>query len=245
MRPRHRVRPSLVLACASRGSRSRRIGGGGLAPTPRRCRRSSRRDAAPWERLVHRPVFRPYSGAAGCRPLRAVFYAATDWLRLATTLAANASPCAQYFVSVPPVVADKTRQRPGAGGAHPGARAELPRPRGDPLHRLAEVGRQHRLDLVPGGRRGAAPDGRRGLRRGGRRHLGAQRGHLRGATRRREPRREPRASSCAGCTTRPARARRRSGVVFVVGHRPARRRGRDLQGAHAGVAPGLGVLERR
>jgi hypothetical protein len=48
---------------------------------------------------------------ADCRPLRAVFYAATDYLRLATKLAATASPCAEYYVSVPPLVADKTQPR--------------------------------------------------------------------------------------------------------------------------------------
>lgn len=66
-----------------------------------------------WERLSARAAFRPLAVEAdACRPVRAVFYAATDWLRLATKLAAGASPCAQYLVSVPPVVADKTRPRP-------------------------------------------------------------------------------------------------------------------------------------
>jgi len=48
---------------------------------------------------------------AACRPLRAVFYAASDWLRLATKLAAARSSCAEYYVSVPPLVADKTQFR--------------------------------------------------------------------------------------------------------------------------------------
>jgi hypothetical protein len=48
---------------------------------------------------------------AACRPLRAVFYAASDWLRLATKLAAARSPCAEYYISVPPIVADKTQFR--------------------------------------------------------------------------------------------------------------------------------------
>ncbi|HEX9364449.1 MAG TPA: hypothetical protein VGA47_11780 [Candidatus Dormibacteraeota bacterium] len=46
-----------------------------------------------------------------CRPVRAVFYAETDFLRLATKLAANASPCAEYYISIPPIVADKTEPR--------------------------------------------------------------------------------------------------------------------------------------
>jgi hypothetical protein len=47
-----------------------------------------------------------------CRPLRAVFYAEQDWLRLATKLAEHASPCAEYYVSIPPIVGDKTNFRP-------------------------------------------------------------------------------------------------------------------------------------
>jgi hypothetical protein len=63
-----------------------------------------------WRQLVDRPHTLRF--AADCRPLRAVFYAATDWLRLGTKLAANASPCAQYYISIPPLVSDKTKARP-------------------------------------------------------------------------------------------------------------------------------------
>ena len=66
--------------------------------------------AALWSRLVSTRA-RQAAPAAECRPLRAVFYAASDWLRLATKLAATASPCAEYFVSIPPLVADKTTFR--------------------------------------------------------------------------------------------------------------------------------------
>jgi hypothetical protein len=62
--------------------------------------------ARQWSRLVARP--QTLRAAADCRPLRGIYYAATDWLRLATKLAASASPCAQYYVSIPPFVADKT-----------------------------------------------------------------------------------------------------------------------------------------
>jgi hypothetical protein len=65
---------------------------------------------AEWETLTRRQP-RPLRTQAACRPLRAVFYAASDWLRLATKLAAAASPCAEYYVSVPPLVADKTTFR--------------------------------------------------------------------------------------------------------------------------------------
>jgi hypothetical protein len=67
-----------------------------------------------WRRLVENRGRREARLTAGCRPLRGIFYAPTDWLRLATELAANASPCAQYYISVPPIVADKTKLRPDA-----------------------------------------------------------------------------------------------------------------------------------
>ncbi len=44
--------------------------------------------------------------------MRLVFYAPTDWLRLATKLAANQAACAQYYISIPPLAADKTNFRP-------------------------------------------------------------------------------------------------------------------------------------
>jgi hypothetical protein len=63
-----------------------------------------------WRRLVATRSRRA-AASAECRPLRAVFYAATDFLRLATKLAARASPCAEYYISIPPLVADKTQPR--------------------------------------------------------------------------------------------------------------------------------------
>ena len=62
-----------------------------------------------WTELVRRPRVHSLRTAA-CQPLRAVFYAPTDWRRLATKLAATPSPCAQYSISVPPV-GDKTQPR--------------------------------------------------------------------------------------------------------------------------------------
>jgi hypothetical protein len=69
-----------------------------------------------WQRLVARPSRQARQQQADCRPLRGVFYAATDFLRLATKLAATPSPCAEYYISVPPLVADKTQARPNAAG---------------------------------------------------------------------------------------------------------------------------------
>ena len=63
-----------------------------------------------WRRLVSRPSVAMLQSAE-CRPLRVVLYAPTDWLRLATKLASSASPCAEYYISVPPLVSDKTQPR--------------------------------------------------------------------------------------------------------------------------------------
>jgi hypothetical protein len=82
-----------------------------------------------WQQLVHRR--HPLRAAAGCRPLRAVFYTSSDWLRVATKLAANASPCAQYYISIPPLAADKTAFRTD--------QARKIRALGPSFHTLAEV----------------------------------------------------------------------------------------------------------
>jgi hypothetical protein len=60
---------------------------------------------------VHRRKTFSVAQIAGCRPLDALFYTSTDWLRLATKLAENPSPCAQYDISIPPLAADKTAFR--------------------------------------------------------------------------------------------------------------------------------------
>ena len=83
-----------------------------------------------WRRLVAARQRRTQA-PADCRPLRAVFWAATDYLRLATKLAATASPCAEYYMSVPPIVGDKTRIRPNA--------ASRIRALGPNFHAMAEV----------------------------------------------------------------------------------------------------------
>src|SRR5579862_7905157 len=66
-----------------------------------------------WRELVARPRIAHGRAQAPCRPLRGIFYAQTDWLRLATLLAAQPSPCAQYYISVPPLAASKTTLRSG------------------------------------------------------------------------------------------------------------------------------------
>jgi hypothetical protein len=62
-----------------------------------------------WRRLVNRKL--PLAATPDCRPLRAVFYGEQEWLRLATKLAEHESPCAEYYVSIPPIVGDKTNFR--------------------------------------------------------------------------------------------------------------------------------------
>jgi hypothetical protein len=121
----------LALACALAGLVLTQPAVASAAAQPPVPSLDPRGTQAEWVKLVHRPVFRPYAVEAACRPLRAVFYAQTDWLRLATMLAANASPCAQYSISVPPVVADKTKLRPD----------QAPRIRalGPTIHALAEI----------------------------------------------------------------------------------------------------------
>jgi hypothetical protein len=78
-----------------------------------------------------RPRFRYASTAADCRPAELVFYAARDWLRLGAKLAERASPCAHYYISIPPLVADKTNARPNQAWR---IRALGPR-----FHAMAEV----------------------------------------------------------------------------------------------------------
>ena len=63
-----------------------------------------------WRRLVATRSHQPRV-TADCRPLRSVFYAATDFLRLATKLAANGSPCAEYYISIPSIVGNRTQPR--------------------------------------------------------------------------------------------------------------------------------------
>ena len=62
-----------------------------------------------------KPRYR-FSGRAAstavCRASEFVFYAARDWLRLGPKLAERASPCADYYISIPPLVSDKTVARP-------------------------------------------------------------------------------------------------------------------------------------
>ncbi|HEX4678903.1 MAG TPA: hypothetical protein VH210_06840 [Gaiellaceae bacterium] len=66
-----------------------------------------------WQSEVARAQQRPrVPSDASCRTARAVFYAQTDWLRLATKLAQTPSACAQYYVSLPPLASDKTQPRP-------------------------------------------------------------------------------------------------------------------------------------
>ena len=61
-----------------------------------------------WDRLIHER----HTALRTAECMRLVFYAPNDWLRLATKLAANQAPCAQYSIGIPPLAADKTSFRP-------------------------------------------------------------------------------------------------------------------------------------
>src|SRR3954464_14938664 len=88
--------------------------------------------ALSWRSLVGRPRVLAEQGAAtDCRQLRAVFYTATDWLRLATKLAAAHAPCVEYYISIPPLAADKTQFR--------SAQPALIHALGPNFHVLAEI----------------------------------------------------------------------------------------------------------
>lgn len=71
------------------------------------------------------------ASSAQCQAVRAVFYTSSDWMRLSQGLAADPSSCAQYYISIAPVAADKTEMRPNA--------ASVVNALGPNFHALAEV----------------------------------------------------------------------------------------------------------
>ena len=78
----------------------------------------------------------------------AVFWTASDWVPLSEALAADSSPCADYYISIPPQAADKTALR--------GLQDELIRALGPHIHPVAEMtlgtltGWNHWVNAVPG-----------------------------------------------------------------------------------------------
>ena len=83
-----------------------------------------------WSEDFVPPPMSKVRSAALCRPLSAVFYAQSDWFRLAQKLRANPSTCADYYISVPPLAADKTKLRSGEGARIRGL--------GPQMHAIAE-----------------------------------------------------------------------------------------------------------
>jgi hypothetical protein len=68
----------------------------------------------------------------GCRlRAQAIFWTANDWLLLARALAADPTPCGDYYVSIPPLAADKTGLRV--------LQDDLVRALGPRIHPVAEV----------------------------------------------------------------------------------------------------------
>src|SRR5947209_17740539 len=123
--PGGRVMKRLLLVCAL-ALAAPPAAGAAVKPVPSLTPAATH---ALWLRLTRSR--RTTLAAAGCRPARVVFYAQTDWLRLATKLAQQASPCAQYYISVPPLTADKTQMRTG--------QADKIRALGSNFHPMAEV----------------------------------------------------------------------------------------------------------
>ena len=130
--------------------------------------------------------------------------------------------------------------------AHPRARRELPRGRGDQLQRLGLLGRREREHVVRGGRRSAPADGRAGLRHRLGRHVGRERILLGGAHRhgrctpeppRPRPRPLRRWRRTAGQGRRVRRRRRPVGVepLDVPGNAPALVRGHAVLDRHERV----------
>ena len=69
--------------------------------------------------------------SADCKPVQAVFYESSDWLRLANGVGADPSACADYYVTVPALAADKTQMVAN--------RARVVRALGPNFHALAEI----------------------------------------------------------------------------------------------------------
>ena len=105
----------------------------------------------------------------------------------------------------------------GSGVADPRARPERPRVGRDPFHRLAEVGHEHRLRLVPGRCRGEAPDGVRRVRRGRGGHVGAERALVGRAAGRRQRDARTFASFLRGLYDAAGEGPPTRGVVWIVG----------------------------
>lgn len=122
-----------ALACLFVAAAALAFASSGRAATPVVPSLTPAATQALWTKLVHdRAAHRAdRAAAADCRSTRVVVYAQTDWLRIATKLAASNSPCAQYYVSVPPLTSNKTLPRPG--------QAAKIRALGPNFHALAEM----------------------------------------------------------------------------------------------------------
>lgn len=133
---KHHVRALLVLAVLtalsltpSAAAEPRRCGGSSHAAVE--CARLPVVASLDPQYATAKPRFHLTAWPEACRRSEFVFYAARDWLRLAAKLAERASPCADYYVSIPPLVADKTKPRPN--------QARYFRALGPRFHALAEI----------------------------------------------------------------------------------------------------------
>src|SRR5438552_18079881 len=84
--------------CAARSAQSlTAIGCAGIRPVASLQPAQTQRQ---WRRLVRSRKTKVFAAAPDCRPLRAVFYAASDWFRLASKIVVNASQHDQYYISI-------------------------------------------------------------------------------------------------------------------------------------------------
>ena len=67
-------------------------------------------------------------------------YTDADWNRLAQNLAAQASHCADYYISISALTGNKTMPRPDQAWRIRSARAAIPRNGGGAAHGLADLG---------------------------------------------------------------------------------------------------------
>ena len=240
------VRLVLVLACALAALALPSTGAArDVSAVPQVPSLEPEKTQALWKKLTTRRIeFRPLEAQA-CRPLRG------DLLRLRRLAPPRDDPRGEG-VSLRAVLHLGAARRRGqdtaaarSGAAHPRARPGLPRAGRDPPHDLAEMGREHGVDLVPGRDRRATQDGRppastsapgdswainevtSAMRRGDGNSRANLREFLRGLY-------------DAGGEGPPTK-----GVVWVVGIGQRVSERRDLQGPYPGVAPGFGVLVGR
>ena len=139
----YRLMALAVVACAVAALAA---AGGATAAAPASTRRRARPSLTPkatdalWRRLVRERPSRTFRGHGRLPPLRAVFYAPTDWLRLTTKLRGRIALCA-VLRHRPAALSDKSQPRADQAWRIR-ASARTSTPRGDPRRGLDDVARE-------------------------------------------------------------------------------------------------------